>query len=85
MYFQLTDRALAGPNMFGRMHFCSRCTRFWCTIDVMNKISALLMIIFTLLMVSFGTWQLFRGNIEAAFSTFPFLLIVYLFVKPHRQ
>jgi hypothetical protein len=30
--------------------------------------------------VAFSTWQLFKGNLEAAFSALPFLLIVYLFV-----
>ena len=43
------------------------------------------MIIFVLSIVSFGTWQLFLGNLEAAFASFPFLLIAYLFLKPLRK
>ena len=56
----------------------------WCTIIGMNKLPVVLMIVFVLSIVSFGTWQLFQGNLEAAFSTFPFLLIIYLFLKPRR-
>ena len=51
----------------------------------MGKLSALAMSIFVIFLIAFGTWQLFRGNFEAAFSTFPFLLIVYFFVKPLRR
>lgn len=51
----------------------------------MNKLSALIMTIFVVFLIAFGTWQLFIGNFEAAFSTFPFLLIVYFFVKPLRK
>lgn len=51
----------------------------------MNKLSALLLILFLLVLVTFGTWQLFAGNLEAAFSTLPFLLILYLFVKNLRK
>lgn len=47
----------------------------------MNKISALFLLFFTLSIIAFGTWQLFRGNLEAAFSALPFLLVTYLFVK----
>jgi membrane protein implicated in regulation of membrane protease activity len=50
----------------------------------MNKLPVVLMIVFVLAIVSFGTWQLFQGNLEAAFSTFPFLLIIYLFIKPRH-
>ncbi|MBK5275495.1 MAG: hypothetical protein JJE30_10645 [Desulfuromonadales bacterium] len=46
----------------------------------MKKIPLLLLFVFVLFLVAFGTWQLFHGNLEAAFSTLPFLLIVYLFV-----
>jgi len=51
----------------------------------MNKPAAYLMMFFVLSIVSFGTWQLFLGNLEAAFSSFPFLLIAYFFVKPLRK
>jgi len=51
----------------------------------MNKLAASLLILFVLFIVSFGTWQLFLGNLEAAFSSFFFLMIIYLFVKPLRK
>lgn len=35
--------------------------------------------IFVIFLVSFSTWQLFQGHLEAAFSALPFLLIIYLF------
>jgi uncharacterized membrane protein YqhA len=50
----------------------------------MSKISAYLLIAFLLVLVSFGTWQLFLGNFDAAFSTLPFLVIVYFFVKGRK-
>jgi hypothetical protein len=51
----------------------------------MKKITALFLIIFLLSIVTFGTWQLYLGNFEAAFSTLPFLLILYFFVMPLRK
>jgi hypothetical protein len=56
-----------------------------CNIARMNKVSALLLLIFLLAIVSFSTWQLFVGNLEAAFSALPFLLIIYLFLKTQRK
>lgn len=58
--------------------------RLWCTITCMKKLAAILMTIFVLAIVSFATWQLFLGNLEAAFSTLPFLLILYLFMKAQQ-
>lgn len=51
----------------------------------MNKSSALFLILFVLCIVGYSTWQLFSGNLEAAFSALPFLVIVYLFVKPWKR
>jgi hypothetical protein len=51
----------------------------------MNKPAAIFMILFSLSVISFGTWQLFAGNLEAAFSSFSFLLIIYIFLKPFRK
>ena len=51
----------------------------------MKKVPALLLLLFTLCIVTFGTWQLFLGNLEAAFSSLPFLLVTYLFVKRFSQ
>ena len=50
----------------------------------LKKIPMFLLFIFVLFLVAFSTWQLFQGNLEAAFSSLPFLLIVYLFVMRRR-
>jgi hypothetical protein len=47
----------------------------------MKKPLALFIICFTLCLIAFATWQLFRGNLEAAFMPLPFLLIIYFFLK----
>lgn len=47
----------------------------------MNKLTAIAIIIFTIFLIAFATWHLFKGNLEAAFMPLPFLLIVYFFVK----
>jgi hypothetical protein len=52
---------------------------------MMKKIGLLLLLVFVLGLVVFSTWQLFAGNLEAAFSTLPFLLITYLFVMRFRR
>jgi hypothetical protein len=46
----------------------------------MTKSVAYFTICFTLAVMGFGTWQLFTGNLTAAFSSLPFLLIIYLYV-----
>jgi hypothetical protein len=51
----------------------------------MNRLVSVILIVFVLSLVTFGTWQLFLGNFEAAFSSVPFLLIVYLFLRPWRK
>ncbi|MBC8018251.1 MAG: hypothetical protein H7X83_07005 [Verrucomicrobia bacterium] len=53
--------------------------------NILKKLPAILLIIFVLFLVVFSTWQLFHGNLEAAFSSLPFLLIVYLFVMRRRS
>lgn len=53
--------------------------------DPMNKLSLTLLLVFVLGLVAFATWQLFAGNLMASFSTFPFLLITYLFVLRLRR
>jgi len=50
-----------------------------------NKLGMIFLLVFVLILVVFGTWQLFAGNLKAAFSTFPFLLIMYLFVLKMRR
>jgi len=51
----------------------------------MKKLSADLLILLVVALVSFSTWQLFRGNLEAAFSSFPFLLVTFFFLKLNRK
>jgi hypothetical protein len=46
----------------------------------MNKFGLSMLLLFVVGLVVFATWQLFAGNLAASFSTFPFLLITYLFV-----
>lgn len=46
----------------------------------MKKLGLILLLLFVLGLVTFSTWQLYAGNLPAAFSTLPFLLIAYLFV-----
>jgi hypothetical protein len=53
--------------------------------SILKKLPAILLIIFVLFLVVFSTWQLFHGNLEAAFSSLPFLLIIYLFVMRRRS
>jgi hypothetical protein len=50
----------------------------------LKKLPILLLFVFVLFLVAFSTWQLFHGNLEAAFSSLPFLLIIYLFVMRRR-
>jgi hypothetical protein len=50
-----------------------------------KKMPAIMLTLFVLFLVVFSTWQLFQGNLEAAFSSLPFLLIVYLFVIRRRS
>jgi len=46
----------------------------------MKKFGLILLLMFVLGLVIFSTWQLYAGNLTAAFSTLPFLLITYLFI-----
>ena len=54
------------------------------TPNLMKKLPSILLFVFVLFLVAFSTWQLFHGNLEAAFSSLPFLLIIYLFVMRRR-
>jgi len=51
----------------------------------MSKLSAILILIFVVAVFSFGTWQMFAGNLEAAFTALPFLIIIFLFVKRYSS
>jgi hypothetical protein len=52
--------------------------------NILKKLPVILLLIFVLFLVAFSTWQLFHGNLEAAFSSLPFLLIIYLFIMRRR-
>jgi len=47
----------------------------------MKKPAAIFGIAFTICLVIFATWQLFKGNLEAAFMPLPFLLIIYFYLQ----
>jgi len=51
----------------------------------MNKSAAILLLCFIVAILSFAIWQLFMGKFEAAFSALPFLVVIYLFVKPWKH
>jgi len=51
----------------------------------MNRLGLTILLVFVISLVIFATWQLFAGNLAASFSTFPFLLIIYLFVLRLRK
>jgi hypothetical protein len=53
--------------------------------NTLKKLPVILLFSFVLFLVAFCTWELFQGNLEAAFSTLPFLLIIYLFVMRRRS
>ncbi len=53
--------------------------------NTLKKLPVILLFIFVIFLVVFCTWQLFKGNLEAAFSTLPFLFIIYLFVIRRRS
>jgi hypothetical protein len=53
--------------------------------NIMKKLPVILLFTFVLFLVGFCTWQMFQGNLEAAFSTLPFLLIIYLFVMRRKS
>jgi hypothetical protein len=49
-----------------------------------NRVLALLLLLFVVMVFSFGTWQMFAGNLEAAFISLPFLVIAFLFMQRWR-
>lgn len=53
--------------------------------QVMNRILATIQIIIIILIVVFGTWQLFLGHFELAVASFPLLVIFYLFVTVRQR
>jgi len=51
----------------------------------LEKLAVKLLFMFVFFLIAFSTWQLFHGNLEAAFSSLPFLFIIYLFVMKRRS
>jgi hypothetical protein len=46
---------------------------------------ATIQIIVIILIVGFGTWQLYLGHFEQALASFPLLIIYYLFVTSRQR
>lgn len=53
--------------------------------EEMKRILAVIQLIIIVLIVGFGTWQLYLGNFELAFVSFPFLIVYYLFVIARQR
>lgn len=51
----------------------------------MNKLLAIAMLCFTIVLVGVATWGFYTGNLGAALSTLPFLAIVYLLLVNRRS
>ncbi len=51
---------------------------------LMGKIAVTVQVLIVLLIVGYGTWQLFLGNFAASMATFP-LLVVYYFLVTARH
>jgi len=51
----------------------------------LNKSFQIFLLIFVIILVVFSTWQLFMGNLEAAFSMFPFLVIIFFLIKKKKE
>ncbi len=47
---------------------------------MIRRVVAAVQIVIILLILGFGTYQLYRGNFEAGMSIVPFLVVYYLFV-----
>ena len=51
----------------------------------LRRLAGALQIAVVLALVTFSTWQLYRGNLAAGFSVAPFLLVYYLFLTSRRR
>ena len=51
----------------------------------MKRILATIQIIVIILIIVFGTWQLYLGHFEQALASFPLLIIFYLFVTVRQR
>lgn len=52
---------------------------------MLRKAAALFQIVIILLVIGFGTYQLYQGNFEASMTTLPFLIVYYLFVTSWQK
>jgi hypothetical protein len=52
---------------------------------VMKRILATIQIIIIVLIIGFATWQLFLGNFDQAFASFPLLIIYYVFIIARQR
>ena len=48
-------------------------------------IAALLQVVLLLLVIGYGTFELFRGNFAVMMATMPFLVIYYFFLVTRRR
>ncbi len=55
------------------------------TMGVLGKIAVTVQVLIVLLIVGYGTWQLFMGNFAASMATFPLLLVYYFFVSARHR
>jgi hypothetical protein len=52
----------------------------------MGRIAVAVQVLIVVLIIGYGTWQLFLGNFAASMATFPLLLAYYFFVSVrHRR
>ncbi len=51
----------------------------------MKKIAVAVQVLIVMLIVGYGTWQLFLGNFAASMATFPLLLVYYFFVSGRHR
>jgi hypothetical protein len=51
----------------------------------MKKAAVIIQIAIIGLIIIYGTVSLFMGNFEAAYATFPFLLIYYIYVVARQK
>ena len=50
-----------------------------------GKIAIAVQVLIVLLIVGYGTWQLFVGNFAASMATFPLLVVYYFFVSARHR
>ncbi len=53
--------------------------------DAIRKIAVVMQVVIVVLIVSYGTWQLFLGNFAASMATFPLLLVYYFLVAARHR